>query len=91
MGGVKAIQPQPRRGDLVQHRRFHMRMAVVAGFLPAVIVAHEEDDVRSRLGGEEGTTQERANGEEGQDVFHGLGPMELSMPGNTKDDGTKGG
>ena len=54
MRGVEAIEPQARRGDLIEHRRLHVRVAVVAGLLPAVVVAHQQDDVRPRLGGELG-------------------------------------
>ena len=46
MRGVEAIEPQAGGGDLIEHRRLDVRMAVVAGLLPAVIVAHEQDDVR---------------------------------------------
>jgi len=44
MGGIEAIEPQSGGGDLVEHGRLDMRMAVVAGFLPAVVVAHQQDD-----------------------------------------------
>ena len=47
--GVEAIEPQARRGDLVEHGRLDVRMAVVAGLFPAVIVAHHQDDVGKRL------------------------------------------
>src|SRR5438093_8236588 len=45
---VKAVHPQTGRGYFVEHGRFDMRSAVVAGLLPAVIVAHEEHNVRCR-------------------------------------------
>ena len=52
MRGVEALEPQAGGGHLVEHRRLEMRMAVVAGLLPAVVVAHQEDDVGAlRMGG----------------------------------------
>src|SRR2546422_3861156 len=48
MRGVEAVHSQSRRGYLVQHGRFDVRMTVVAGLLPAVIVAHQQHDVRRR-------------------------------------------
>ena len=46
MSSVEAVEPQTGGGDLVEDGRFDVGMAVVAGLFPAVVVAHEEDDVR---------------------------------------------
>ena len=45
MCGIKAVHAQAGRGNFIEDGCFHMGMAVIAGFFPAVIVAHEEDDV----------------------------------------------
>lgn len=53
MRRVKALQPQPLRRHFIEHRRLHMRVPVVARLLPAVVIAHHEDDVRLRKSGEQ--------------------------------------
>ena len=52
MRGVEILEAKSGGGDLIEHRRLHVRVPVVAGLLPAVIVAHEQDDVwlRSKCG-----------------------------------------
>lgn len=45
MSGVKAIESKTARCHLIEHGSFQIRMTVVAGFLPSMIVAHEQDDV----------------------------------------------
>ena len=47
MGGIETIESQAGRGHLIEHRRFQIRMTVVTGFLPTVVVSHEQDDVRT--------------------------------------------
>lgn len=39
------IQSKPRGGHFVEDGGLDIGMAVVAGFFPAVVIAHEEDDV----------------------------------------------
>ncbi len=45
VGGVKAIHAEPGGGHLVEDGRLKVRVSIVAGFFPAVIIAHEENDV----------------------------------------------
>ena len=47
MPRVEPVQPQARGGHGVEDRGLQVRVAVVARLLPAVVVAHEEDDVRA--------------------------------------------
>src|SRR5574340_1453352 len=62
-GGVEAVEAQAARGHIVEYRRANVRMAVIAGFVPAVIVAHAQNDV-GPLGGtvrrERGALREEA-------------------------------
>ncbi len=44
---VKTIQPQSVGGHLVEDRRLQMRVSVIARLLPAMVVAHQQDDVRA--------------------------------------------
>ena len=59
MGGIEAVHLQAGGGHVVQDGGFDMRMAVVTAFLPAVIVAHHEDDI-----GLVGAAQERGKRQE---------------------------
>ncbi len=45
MSGIETIQLQTTRGHIVQDRCFHMRVTVITGFFPAMIIAHHQDDV----------------------------------------------
>ena len=47
VGGVESVEPQRGRGHGVEVRRLELRMAVVTGIAPALVVRHDEDDVRS--------------------------------------------
>lgn len=76
VGGVEAVEAQTRGGHFIEHRGFNMSMAVVARFLPTVIVAHHEDDVGFGLGfrGCDQRMDEGQAGEGGEDgVSHGEG------------------
>ena len=44
---VEPVQPQARGGHGVEDRGLQVGVPVVAGLLPAVVVAHQEDDVRA--------------------------------------------
>ena len=55
MRGIESIKTQPAGGDLVEHRCFDVRMAVIAGLLPAVIVPHQQHEIRRRGYGEHRT------------------------------------
>src|SRR4029434_4448727 len=55
--GVKAFHPKTCRGHLVEHGRFDVGMAVVAGLLPAVVVAHQKNDIRRRGDGKRWTEE----------------------------------
>ena len=46
MPRIKMIQPQPRPRHLIHHRRLEMRMAVIARLRPAMVRAHQQDDIR---------------------------------------------
>src|SRR5262245_26120708 len=50
MGRMETIKPQSRGSHFIEHRCLHMRMAVVAGLFPAMIVAHHEYKVGSIRG-----------------------------------------
>ena len=54
MGGIEPVQPQAGASHLVEYGRFQMRVTVVAGLVPAMIVAHAKDDIRSRFSGSAG-------------------------------------
>src|SRR5438874_1501323 len=56
MPGVEAVESQSGGGDFIELGCAHMRMSIVAGLFPAVIVTHEEHDVR-QLGCGEHRTQ----------------------------------
>jgi hypothetical protein len=62
MRRVEILQPQPLRRHLIECGRLHMRMPVVARLLPAMVIAHHENDVGSgeelRAKGEEKESEE---------------------------------
>ena len=66
---IKPIKTQPLGRHFIQHRRFHMRMPIVARFFPTMIVAHQQYDVRRSLskGGHAAKHSERKQRE---DFFH---------------------
>jgi hypothetical protein len=43
---VETIQPQRRARHLIEHRRLDVRVAVVAGFTPPLIIGHQQNDIR---------------------------------------------
>ena len=45
MPRIKMIQPQPCPRHLIHHRRLEMRMAVIARLRPAMVIAHQQDDI----------------------------------------------
>jgi hypothetical protein len=62
MGRVKPIEPQSRRCHLVEDRGFDVGMSVVAGLLPAMVVAHHEDEVGERFRGMEDDREKKQEG-----------------------------
>ena len=45
MPRIKMIQSQPHPRHLIHHRRLKMRMPIVSRLRPAMIIAHQQDDV----------------------------------------------
>src|SRR5690606_24377297 len=46
MRSIEAVKAEAGASHPVKHGSFHMRMAVVTGLLPSVVIAHHEHDVR---------------------------------------------
>jgi hypothetical protein len=45
VGGVEAIQSQSGGGQRVEVRRLQLRVTVVSGIAPALIIGHDQHDV----------------------------------------------
>ena len=71
MAGIKCVKPQPGGGHFIEYGRLDVRMAVVAGLLPAVIVAHQQDDVGELFGRECVAARDRQQRDKSEDRFHG--------------------
>jgi hypothetical protein len=69
MRGVESPELQAGGRHFIEHRGFDMGVAVVSGFLPAVVIAHHEDDVRRCCQGEERRYDNRDGKDEG---FHAM-------------------
>ena len=67
MGRVETIEAQARRRHLVEDRGLDIGMPVVARLLPAVVVAHHEDQVGAWFTGVE---EDREKQEEVEERFH---------------------
>ncbi len=74
MRGVETVQPQAGGGHLVEDRSTDVRMAVVTRLLPAVVIAHHQDDIgRCGRSGRRRTSKQRESkrkSQEGQVKFH---------------------
>ena len=44
--GIKMIKPQTGTCHFIEHGRLEMWVAIVTGFRPAMVITHQEDDVR---------------------------------------------
>jgi len=68
MGGIEAVEAEAGGGHFVKGGGLEVGMAIVGGFIPAVIVTHAEDDV-----GAVGDGRRRGGrGEEGEKVPAGM-------------------
>ncbi len=53
-GRVEAVEAQTGSGHLVEDGCFEIRMSVIAGLAPALVVGHDEDDVGALRGKRKG-------------------------------------